>query len=220
MPEAEAAAANPFRTELGHQFETLDQQHHADTLGMWVFLATEILFFGGLLTAYVIYRYMYPQAFALGSEHLDIVAGTVNTIVLIGSSLTMALSVHAAQAGHRRALRLLLVGTMLLGAVFLSIKAYEYHHKWVEHHVPGFGFEWHQPMAPQAQLFYVFYFVLTGMHALHMLIGIGVMSVLLLLARRGRLRSFTVEMAGLYWHFVDIVWIFLFPLLYLVHRHG
>jgi cytochrome c oxidase subunit 3 len=215
----DTAVANPLHSALEHQFDALDQQHHADTLGMWVFLGTEILFFGGLITAYVMYRHLYPEAFGEASRHLNVVAGTLNTLVLIGSSLTMAMSVHAAQSGHRRALGGFLLATIFLGCVFLGVKAYEYHHHWELGMVPGPGFQWHGPYPGPSRLFMGFYFVMTGLHALHMLIGVSALAVLTALTWTHRVRSFTVEMTGLYWHFVDIVWIFLFPLLYLVHRH-
>jgi cytochrome c oxidase subunit 3 len=214
LPDAAA-----FHSRLKHQYETLEQQHHADTLGMWVFLGTEVLFFGGLITAYVVYRSAYSTAFALASRTLDIVSGTVMTLVLLGSSLTMALAVHSAQLGRKKLVALFLVITILLGVAFLGIKFDEYHQKWVDHHVPGRSFVWNGPGAREAELFLYFYFALTGLHALHMIIGIGLMGLLLILNATGRLRNHTVEISGLYWHFVDIVWIFLYPLLYLVDRH-
>jgi cytochrome c oxidase subunit 3 len=219
LPETVSRPDTVYHTELEHQFEALDQQHDADTLGMWVFLATEILFFGGVITAYAIYRTAYHSAFAAGSTHLDIVAGAVNTLVLIGSSLTMAMSVHSAHHGNRKMVMYFLIVTILLGSAFLGIKGLEYHHKWEEHLVPGAGFTWPGPEARSVELFMYFYFTLTGLHALHMIIGIAVLLVLLWMARRRKVRNYTVEVTGLYWHFVDIVWIFLFPLLYLVYRH-
>jgi len=216
LPEA---AASPFHSRMKHQFETLAQQHHADTLGMWVFLGTEVLFFGGLITAYVLYRTAYSAAFAHASLTLDIVSGTVMTVVLLGSSLTMAMAVHASQLGHRKALAVFLILTIVLGLGFLGIKGHEYYQKWEDHHIPGPGFVWDGPDARAAQLFLYFYFALTGLHALHMIIGAGIMGGLLLQTALGRVRTYTVEVSGLYWHFVDIVWIFLFPLLYLVDRH-
>jgi cytochrome c oxidase subunit 3 len=214
LPEARS-----LESPLKHQFETLEQQHHADTLGMWVFLATEVLFFGGLITGYAMYRTSYPAVFAEASRTLDLVSGTVMTMVLLASSLTMALAVRSAQLGKRQLLAVFLVLTIVLGAAFLGIKGNEYYHKWEDHHFPGRGFVWDGPDPGVAQLFIYFYFALTGLHALHMIIGIGIMAVLLALAIRGRVKSYTVEISGLYWHFVDIVWIFLFPLLYLVDRH-
>lgn len=210
------------QTALAHQFDDLEQQAEAVNLGMWTFLITEILFFGGLFAGYAVYRSAYPEAFASGSHHLDVFLGAVNTIVLIGSSLTMAMAVHAAQLGKREALIVFLLGTILLGLVFLGIKGIEYAHKFAEHLVPGQAFVYEGPHAQHAQLFFSFYFAMTGMHALHMVIGVGILAVLVVLAWRKRFSSAyyaPVEISGLYWHFVDIVWIFLFPLLYLIGRH-
>jgi len=208
---------------LQHHFDTLEQQQHAAALGMWVFLMTEVLFFGGLFTTYLVYRNWYPDAFVAASHELVIWAGTVNTAVLITSSLTMALAVRAAQTGDRRQLLILLVATMALGAAFLGIKAFEYYTEAVENHVPGSGFVFDAPYAQHAQLFFSLYFLMTGLHAVHMIIGLGIMSVMLWLSWRGTITKDyynPVEIAGLYWHFVDIVWIFLFPLLYLIGRHA
>ena len=203
------------------QFEDAQQQQEASTLGMWIFLATEILFFGAMFLGYTVYRAMYPQAFGEASRHLDIVLGSVNTAVLLCSSLTMALAVHAAQIGIRRMLVLFLVVTMLLGGLFLGIKFYEYYEKYGEGLIPGSQFTWSGSNPQHASLFFIFYFVMTGMHALHMLVGVGLMMTLITLARRNkfsRIYYTPVEVGGLYWHFVDIVWVFLFPLLYLVDR--
>jgi cytochrome c oxidase subunit 3 len=205
-----------------HQFDDAEQQHDAAQLGMWVFLVTEILFFGGLFLTYSVYRVLYPGAFAHASNHLDLTLGTINTAVLIGSSLTMALAVHAAELGRRRGQVLFLVLTIVLGSVFLGIKGVEYAHKFHEGHVPGPYFTYSGDDAPQVELFFSLYFCMTGLHATHMVIGIGILSVLIWMARRGRFgpEYYTpVELTGLYWHFVDIVWIFLFPLLYLIGRH-
>jgi cytochrome c oxidase subunit 3 len=205
-----------------HQFDDAAQQYEASALGMWVFLVTEIMFFGGLFTAYVAYRSAYPGAFGAASDHLDLTLGAVNTAVLIGSSLTMALAVHSSQLGKRNALVIFLLLTMALGSVFLGIKAVEYAHKFEQHVVPGAHFVFHGPDATHAEIFFSLYFAMTGLHALHMIIGLGVLGVLVRQASKGRFgtRYHTpVEMAGLYWHFVDIVWIFLFPLLYLIERH-
>ena len=220
LPEA---AQHPHHPALAHQFDSLAQQSEAATLGMWVFLVTEVLFFGGLFCTYAIYRAWYPQAFAAASHELDVTLGTINTAVLITSSLTMALAVHAAQLGQRRLLMIFLVLTMALGAVFLGIKSVEYYHKFTEHHVPGPAFQFEKEHVQHAQIFFSLYFMMTGLHALHMVIGLGIMLVMLWLAWRGTITSEyygPIEISGLYWHFVDIVWIFLFPLLYLLGRHG
>jgi cytochrome c oxidase subunit 3 len=226
---------------VAHHFDDAEQQYTAAELGMWVFLATEVLFFGGVFCGYAIYRYWYPAAFAEGSHQLDVTLGTINTAVLLGSSLTMALAVRAAQTSDRPATVRNLVLTLLLGTVFLSIKGYEYYHKFEEHLVPGRNFvlpgdSGHslQPgrgtqganttievdsQARSVELFFSFYFAMTGLHALHMVIGAVILAVLVVAAAGGAFSAayFTpVEMTGLYWHFVDIVWVFLFPLLYLI----
>jgi cytochrome c oxidase subunit 3 len=211
-----------MRAVPAHQFDDLGQQQEAAGLGMWAFLATEILFFGGLFLGYAVYRTLYPVAFTEGSHHLDILLGSINTAVLIGSSLTMALAVHSAQVGRRRAIVGFLALTMLLGLVFLSIKTVEYGHKFAEALVPGPRFAYDGPFAPQVQLFFSFYFIMTGLHALHMVVGIGIMAVLAWLAWHDKFSPAyhtPVEISGLYWHFVDVVWIFLFPLFYLLGRH-
>lgn len=208
---------------LAHHFEDAEQQFEAAHLGMWAFLATEVLFFGGLFAGYAVYRLTYPQAFAEASHHLDIVLGALNTAILIASSLTMALAVFAARCGGRRAQIGYLLSTLALGSVFLVIKAIEYAHKYEEHLFPGLGFQFESAHAEQARIFFSFYFAMTGMHALHMVIGAGLIFALIVMAWRGRFSPsyYTpVEMVGLYWHFVDIIWIFLFPLLYLIGRHG
>jgi cytochrome c oxidase subunit III len=212
----------PHHPALAHHFDNLAQQAEATTLGMWVFLVTEVLFFGGLFATYMIYRNWYPEAFTAASREMVVWAGTTNTAVLITSSLTMALAVRAAQTGQRRLLMALLVVTMALGCVFLGIKAFEYYTEFKEHHVPGFDFQFEKEHFQHAQLFFSLYFVMTGLHALHMIIGLGIMLVMLWWSYR---RIITpeyyspIEISGLYWHFVDIVWIFLFPLLYLIGRH-
>jgi cytochrome c oxidase subunit 3 len=208
---------------LAHHFDSLGQQAEATTLGMWVFLVTEVLFFGGLFATYMIYRSWYPDAFAAASHELDVTLGTINTVVLITSSLTMALAVHAAQLGRRKPLMIFLILTMILGAAFLGIKSVEYYHKFVEHHVPGPGFQFEKEHLQHAQIFFSLYFMMTGLHAIHMIIGIGIMLVMLWWSYNGTITeeySSPIEISGLYWHFVDIVWIFLFPLLYLIGRHA
>jgi cytochrome c oxidase subunit 3 len=208
---------------LQHHFDSMGQQKEAATLGMWVFLVTELLFFGGLILAYTIYRWEYSRAFAHASLHMDITLGAVNTVVLICSSLTMAMAVHSAATGRRRLLIGFLVATMLLGGAFLGIKAVEYTDHIHHHLLPGPAFRYPAPAdARAAEMFFSLYFAMTGLHALHMIVGLGILSTLLVLARRGRFTAeyhTPVEVSGLYWHFVDIIWIFLFPLLYLIGRH-
>ena len=222
MADAIAPAAHSGPRELQHHFDSMEQQRDAASLGMWVFLVTEILFFGGLFLAYTVYRAQYSRAFAEASRHLDITLGTLNTAVLIVSSLTMALAVYSAALGRRKAIIGFLLATMALGATFLGVKAVEYAHKFHDHLVPGPGFHFPGPYARQAEIFYSLYFAMTGLHAAHMIIGLGLLTVLVLQARKGRYGPdyYTpVEISGLYWHFVDIVWIFLFPLLYLIGQH-
>jgi cytochrome c oxidase subunit 3 len=219
LPEA----VQSHHPALAHHFDSLEQQKEASTLGMWVFLVTEVLFFGGLFLTYCVYRNWYPDAFVAASRELDVTLGTINTAVLITSSLTMALAVHAAQLGQRRLLMIFLVLTMVLGAVFLGIKSVEYYHKFAEHLIPGPAFRFEKEHFRHAQLFFSLYFVMTGLHALHMVIGLGIMLVMLWWSWRGTITAeyfSPIEISGLYWHFVDIVWIFLFPLLYLIGRHA
>ncbi len=207
---------------LAHQFDDAEQQFEASNLGMWAFLATEILFFGGLFAAYAVYRVSYPEAFAAASNRLDILLGTVNTAVLIGSSLTMALAVFAARWAQPRTQAKFLIATLILGLIFLGVKAIEYSHKFHEDLFPGVAFQFTGADPGNAKIFFSLYFAMTGMHALHMIIGAGLLVVITIQALRGRFSEHyytPVEMVGLYWHFVDIVWIFLFPLLYLIGRH-
>ena len=208
---------------LREQFETPEQQKEVSTLGMWVFLVTEVMFFGGLFLAYMVYRRLFPEVFSTASNTLNIVIGAVNTAVLLCSSFTMVLAVHAAQIGSRKAIVVFLILTMLLGGVFLGVKAYEWNEKFEEHHVPGPSFHLEgTAMQGQAQLFFSLYFAMTGLHALHMVIGEGLLLFLLLQAYAGKYTPeyYTpIDIGGLYWHFVDIIWIFLFPLLYLIGRH-
>lgn len=216
--QEEAVAAHA----LHHHFADLDQQRETSTLGMWAFLITEIMFFGGLFTAYMVYRVAYPTAWNAGSQGMYFWYGTVNTVVLICSSLFIALGVHAAQMDKRKLLTLFLILALLLGVVFMVLKGFEYYGHWEEHKVPGTTFIYNGPDPRHVEMFYVLYFFMTGFHALHMLIGIVAVGIIAHMAWKGR---FTpeyhnpVENVGLYWHFVDIVWIFLYPLLYLVGHH-
>jgi cytochrome c oxidase subunit 3 len=206
---------------VAHQFDEVEQQREASTLGMWIFLATEVLFFGGMFLGYGVYRTLYGEAFRDASHHLDVLIGGINTAVLLCSSLTMAMAVHAAQAGSRPAMNRFIGLTMLLGAVFLGIKFFEYYEKFHEGLIPGPTFVWEQGDPRHAGIFFLFYFIMTGMHALHMVIGLGLMTALLWLSRKGLFSPayYTpVELGGLYWHFVDVIWVFLYPLLYLIDR--
>ncbi len=244
------AHAHAHHPALQHHFDTMPQQKEAAVIGMWVFLLTEILFFGGLFAAYMIYRVWYFDAFAEASRRLSLFWGGLNTAVLIGSSLTMAMAVRSAQTNNRKWTVNWLILTMILGCVFLGVKVIEYQDKFANYEVPGASYNWlyheqhaaaeggHEAAAAEGehrqlsltpeqlqrttQLYFSLYFTMTGLHALHMIIGVGLMAVITWMAWKGKFDAeyYTpVEMGGLYWHFVDIVWIFLFPLLYLVERH-
>lgn len=203
------------------QFDDAEQQRLASNLGIWVFLATEVLFFGALFAAYAITRVRFPEAFAQGSRLTNVALAGANTAVLLTSSLTMALGVHAAQQGKRRALVGWLGMTAALGCAFLAIKAVEYRIDYLEHLVPTLNFHASGPQADQIELFFYLYFFITGVHALHVLIGIGCIATIAVMASRGAFSPsyFTpVDVTGLYWHLVDIIWLFVFPILYLVSR--
>jgi cytochrome c oxidase subunit 3 len=221
---------------LQHHFRDLAQQKAAASLGMWVFIAQEVLFFGGLFTAYAVYRHAYPEAFAAGSHHLSWRVGFFNTLVLIGSSLTMAMGVYSAAKGRSKQIVAYLLATILLGSVFLGVKYFEYGEKIrpclgdgppAGCLVPGARFEASAlgltgEAGGNAEIFFSLYFAMTGLHALHMIIGIPIIGLIAHAAWRGRYSPewhTPVEMVGLYWHFVDIIWIFLFPLLYLIGAH-
>lgn len=242
--------------ELYGQFKTLDQQKDSAALGMWVFLVTEVLFFGGLFMTYTINRHAYGAAFGVGSNTLDLRLGGFNTVVLILSSLTMALSVWAAQVGKKQLISFMLIATLGLGTVFLGVKVIEYKQKFDHHLIPGRNFDVtycvNNPSAcglegqklaketkeieeaikleggksalnAHAQLYFSLYFGMTGLHALHMIVGAGLLLWLIKNSFSGRYTpqyNTPVEIVGLYWHFVDIVWIYLFPLLYLIDRRN
>jgi cytochrome c oxidase subunit 3 len=237
--------------ELYGHFETLEQQKESAALGMWIFLVTEVLFFGGLFLTYTINRRAFNNAFGAGSNTLDLTLGGFNTVVLIMSSLTMAMAVWSAQVGKKRWVSSFLIATLALGTIFLGVKVIEYKQKFDHHLVPGYGFDIRyrsQNPAPgdsakeieeekkelekafakdpdinaHAQLYFSLYFGMTGLHALHMIVGAGLLLWLIKGSFNGRYTpqyNTPVEIVGLYWHFVDIVWIYLFPLLYLIDRH-
>jgi len=221
-----------------HHFETPEQQREAGTFGMWLFLLTEIMFFGGLFFAYLLYRNWYNPAFVAASNQLNIKLGAANTAILITSGFFMALGVWAAEVRKKKLLVIYLVLTTLFGLAFPGVKYFEYKEKFELHHVPGASFDVSQfinphayglkeePLAPdmaqKTQVFFFLYFAMTGMHALHMIIGIVLLFWLTWRANRGEFSDgyvAPIDNFGLYWHFVDIVWIFLFPLLYLINRH-
>jgi cytochrome c oxidase subunit 3 len=213
MPEAQAS----------FQFADLRQQHEVAQLGMWTFLATEVLFFGGLILAYAVYRFGYPADFAAAARQTKIVIGSANTAILLTSSFLVAWAVAAARLAAARAAAILLSSAALLGVVFLALKGLEYSQEYREHLVPGIDFAFASEHARGAELFFMFYFMATGLHAIHVLVGIGVLAVI---ARQVGRRAYSAQyhapitVAGLYWHFVDVVWIFLFALIYLPGRSG
>jgi cytochrome c oxidase subunit 3 len=208
---------------VARQFDDAAQQRTAATMGMWLFIATEILFFGAMFLGYTVYRYAYPQSFAEASRHTLIVFGSTNAAVLLISSTTMAFAVYAARENRRQRLVLFLVLTASLGALFLAIKGFEYSREISEHLLPGSSFHIVAAEPAKAEMFFYIYWLMTGVHALH--VTIGIILILIFAARAYFTNAFVshdtpVDLLGLYWHFVDIVWVFLFPLLYLFHRHS
>jgi cytochrome c oxidase subunit III len=210
-------------TTVPHQFDDAGQQREASTMGMWLFIATEILFFGGMFLGYTVYRCAYPQAFAEASRHTLIVCGGTNAAVLLISSTTMAFAVRAARENRRWPLVLFLLLTASLGGLFLLIKGFEYSREISEHLLPGSSFHIEAAQPAKEELFFYIYWLMTGVHALH--VTIGIFLILIFAVRAFFANAFVnhdtpVDLLGLYWHFVDIVWVFLFPLLYLVDRHS
>jgi cytochrome c oxidase subunit 3 len=207
---------------LENQFRDLEQQRETAELGMWIFLMTELLLFGALFTAYAVYRLSYPATFAAASRDLEAGLGAINTAVLICSSLGMALAVYGAQTGGRKRLLIGLALAIILGTVFMVIKGVEYYHHYQHQEFPGLSFNYKGAHPDQAQVFFFLYFAMTGVHAVHLSVGIILVTFIFIKAYR---RAYSpayytpVEISGLYWHFVDIVWIFLFPLLYLIDIH-
>jgi cytochrome c oxidase subunit III len=230
--KSENAAGFDNEPILSHQFDDVEQQSEASQFGMWLFLATEVMFFGGLLTAFAVYRTTSPESVARASRHLNVLLGCVNTVVLLTSSLTMAMAVRAAQLRAHRPLVAWLIVTMALGAAFLGIKAAEYTQDYHERLIPGWNFEvpeQDRSLVERGQIdprrmemFFVLYFFMTGLHAVHLIIGIALLGVMAYLAW---IKWFSgggavqIEVMGLYWHFVDVVWVFLYPLLYLIDVH-
>jgi len=214
--------ANPAELILREQFSTPVQQRETATFGMWIFIMTEVMLFGGLFLAFTVYRLSYPQAFIAGSADMNITLGAVNTAVLICSSFTMALAVFNAEIGHRRLLSVFIILTMILGFVFIGIKFTEYYQHYQDHHAPGVWFNYAGAEGGHVEMFFVLYFLMTGLHAAHMFVGEGILTAMLI---RNTAGSFTaeyhtpVELTGLYWHFVDIIWVFLFALFYVEGLH-
>ena len=214
--------ANPAALSLREHFRTPEQQRETSSIGMWIFIITEVMLFSGLFMAFTVYRSMYPQAFIEGSAEMSIALGATNTIVLICSSFTMALSVYSAATGNRRMLAIFLIATMILGAAFLGIKFTEYYQHYRDHQAPGVWFDWRGRDAAQVEMFFVFYFIMTGLHAVHMFVGEGLLFTMLLRTAAGSFSAryhTPVELVVLYWHFVDIVWVFLFAIFYIEGLH-
>ena len=210
------------RPPLGHHFQTFEQEHEAAEFGMWIFLMTELMLFGGLFLAYIFYRTIYPAGFAEGSRHLELSYGGPNTIILIISSLSMVLAVRSAQFGRQRRLVWYLLATAALGILFMAIKSAEYYQHFVDGTVPVLNWSYGGPYANQVQLFFFAYFALTGLHSVHLTLGIVIVLIAAWMASRGAFlaeRHIPLEMIGLYWHFVDMIWMFLLPLLYLFGFH-
>jgi cytochrome c oxidase subunit 3 len=217
--EASSGELSP-QFHVAHHFDNADQQFESNRMGVWLFLVTEILFFGGLFCAFAVFRSWYYPAFLEAHHHLDKVLGATNTLVLITSSLTMALAVRSAQTNNKKATTILLLITLACAATFMVIKYFEYAHKFHDGLLPGkyFTAEGFQT-GKDAGLFFAVYFMLTGVHGTHVLVGMGLITWILIRNQKGQFsqRYYSpVENVGLYWHLVDLVWIFLFPLLYLV----
>jgi cytochrome c oxidase subunit 3 len=211
--------AAELTSPLAHHFEDLDKQAHAARLGMWLFLATEVLLFTALFAAYGVYRYLFSETFAQASRHIETWIGLVNTLVLVTSSFTVAMGLHRAGKGDGRGTALLFGVSVLLALTFLGFKALEYTHHFQEGQLPGRFYTYAEVQGPGASLFFALYFLITGLHGIHVIIGMTVLIVIGTKAARGRYTAeyhVPVELAGLYWHLVDLIWIFVFPLIYLI----
>jgi cytochrome c oxidase subunit III len=207
------------QSHVAHHFVDSDQQFDSSKFGMWLFLVTEVLFFGGLFVAYIIYRAWNPELFLMAAQELDTVMGGVNTLVLIGSSLTMALAIRAAQLNQQKQISIYLLVTIGLALTFMVIKYFEYTHKFDMGIFPGEYYTYEGIEHAKAHIFFSIYYMMTGLHGIHVIIGVGLMVYLLIKVRHNTYNSeyYTpIEVTGLYWHLVDIIWIFLFPLLYLI----
>ena len=214
--------SSPETLALREQYGTAEQQRETSTIGMWIFLATEVMFFGGLFAGFAIYRMYYTQGFSEGSAEMEVVLGAINTAVLITSSLTMAFSVYNISIGKQFRTYMCLLGTAFFGLVFLAIKFTEYYLHYLHHKVPGMGFESASPHRGAIELFFIYYFCMTGLHAIHMIIGISLVLVFAFRTAAGRFNAAyhnPILMLGLYWHFVDIVWVFLFAIFYISGLH-
>jgi cytochrome c oxidase subunit 3 len=209
-------AHNPH---LAHHYDTIEAQDHAVRLGMWLFLGTEVLLFAGLFLGYTVYRHFYHETFHEASRTLDLSLGALNTVVLITSSFTVAMAYHAIKQGKTRLCAGMLAVTILFALTFLVVKSFEYAHKFQEGALPGKFYHFHEVTGPGANLYFTIYFLTTGLHAFHVIVGMSILAWVLLRVLKGHFSPayyVPVELGGLYWHLVDLVWIFLFPLLYLI----
>ena len=214
--------AEPTSLSLREQFATAQQQREVAALGMWIFIITELMLFGGMFVAFAVFRRWYPVGFTKGSSEMELMMGAVNTAILITSSLTMSLAELAIARGKANRCVWLLLATMLLGALFLGIKFTEYYFHYLDHKLPGYGFYESGPLATQVQMFFFFYFVMTGLHSVHLLVGIGLLIVMLAPTLAGYINQgyFTpIRNLSLYWHFVDIIWVFLYAIFYIPGAH-
>ena len=218
QPSAHTAGAPVPR--LAAHFASLEVQTHAARLGMWLFLSTEVLLFAGVFVLYGVYRFLFPEAWAAASRSLDLTLGTVNTVVLITSSLTAALAVHFAKEGKNKLVVIMFALTLVMALGFLGIKAVEYQHKFHEGMLPGPHYTYQGIQLPGVPLYFSVYFLATGLHAFHVCVGMGVLAWLMIRTWRnpnlGPNNFTAIELGSMYWHLVDLVWIFLFPLLYLI----
>lgn len=214
--------AEPVYIAVREQFNNPEQQRETATVGMWVFIVTEIMLFGGLFTAFAVYRLSFFRAFEIGSKDMKFWMGALNTAVLICSSFTMALAVYSAEMGRRLRVIFFLACTIIIGLLFLAIKFTEYYLHYQDGRVPGLNFHAVGPNPGHEQMFFVFYFIMTGLHATHMIIGIGLLSVMILRTLAGSISAgyhTPIDNIGLYWHFVDVVWVFLFAIFYIPGAH-
>lgn len=211
----------PEPAYLAEQFDDAEQQEKTASIGMWVFLSTEILFFGGLFLSYIVYRTTYPAAFTEGVRLTNHLLGLMDAAILLASSFTMSLGVRAIQDGRQKALIFFLVFSIILGLSFLSLKGLEYHEHIVDHLFPGPDFNRQLPYG--VEMFFVLYFLMTGLHAVHMTVGVGLLIVMTWQAAKSKFSAEyynPVEVCGLYWSFVDIIWIWLYSLFYIAHWKG
>jgi len=211
--------AHSSNSNLAHHFVDSEQQFDASKMGMWIFLVTEILFFGGLFAAYIIYRAWYPELYIMASSQLNTTMGAINTGVLILSSLTMALSIWSAQNNDRKKTTIFLAVTIICAIIFMIIKYFDYTHKFHLGIFPGAYYTFTGIDHVKAPQFFSIYYMMTGLHGIHVIIGVGLMIWLVIKNQKQAFSSsyYTpIEIVGLYWHVVDIIWIFLFPLLYLI----